>query len=98
MLGELALSRLLELVSLQEEVGGTLPTTGNLGDNVCFLDILGMSQQTSMGMLVWQDVITDFFSLSPDIEHINNLMPLSGNFVIYNYDGDEDDEDNDPYD
>ena len=47
---------------------------------------------------MWQDVITDFFSLSPDIEHINNLMPLSGNFVIYNYDGDEDDEDNDPYD
>ena len=90
--------RFLELVLLQEQVSGTLPTTGNLGDNVCFLDILGMSQQTSMGMLVWQDVITDFFSLSPDIEHINNLMPLSGNFVIYNYDGDEDDEDNDPYD
>ena len=83
MLGELAVSRLLELVSLQEEVGDTLPTMGNLGDNVCFLDMLGMSQQTSMGMLVWQDVITDFlefFSLSPDIEHINNLMPLSGNF------------------
>ena len=33
---------------------------------------------------MWQDVITDFlefFSLSPDIEHINNLMPLSGNFT-----------------